>query len=172
MGGFGELIQSLHIDGALIIAQTVNFLLLLLILTRLVYRPLIRTLNQRREKIEASLQKVAEIEEEMAQLRTYHQNQLAKANTEAQAIIEQARTQATEEKQATLDKTKADIEELVARAHRDIDQQKEDMLRDAQLRLAEILVPALEAVLRESVDTPLQQELMAHATRQIQKSYQ
>jgi F-type H+-transporting ATPase subunit b len=171
MGGFSTLLESLHIEWSLILAQAVNFLLLLAVLTKLVYRPLLRALSERRRAIETSLEKAAEIEKHMQRISEQHREQLAKTHKEAQRIIEAARAQASEEKQTLLASAKDEVEALVARAHKDVDQQKEDMLQDARAQMADILVPALEAVLSRSVDEDIKKALTARATRDIQKHY-
>lgn len=171
MGGFSELLESLHIEWPLIVAQAVNFLLLLVVLTKLVYRPLLNALSERRRTIETSLQKAAEVEKQMQLLSEQHRAQLAKTHKEAQQIIEEARVQASEEKQELLALTKRDIEKLVDRAHKDIEQQKEDMLYDARRHMADILVPALEEVLSRSVDEDMKKALTVRATRDIQEHF-
>src|SRR5690606_17998002 len=113
-----ELFQSLHIQWQLIAAQAVNFLLLAFILTKVLYKPLMNALNTRRATIEASLQKAADIEEQMKNLRTYHEEQLIKARDEAQTIITAARASSDTERQARLEKTQQDIEALFERAQK------------------------------------------------------
>lgn len=166
-----ELFQSLHIQWQLIAAQAVNFFLLAFILTKVAYKPLINALNNRRETIEASLQKAADIEEQMAKFRQYHEEQLVKARDEAQAIITEARANSDAERQARLEKTQQDIEALFERAQKEIAAQKDDMLRDVEKRMADMLIPALENVLRESVDDDLRAKLFERSVAKVSDLY-
>ena len=50
-----ELFHSLGIDWKLLLAQGTNFLVVLIVLTFVLWKPLIRVLNERRKKIEAGL---------------------------------------------------------------------------------------------------------------------
>ena len=166
-----ELLTSLHIEWQLIIAQAVNFLLLLFLLTKFVYGPLMATLNKRRETIEESLQKAADIEEQAANARTYHEEQLVKAGDEAQAIITEARAAADEERGARLAKTQEEIEALFARATKEIATQKDEMISDVEKRMADMLIPALENVLRESVDEETRAKLFERSVAKVQELY-
>ncbi|MEX0916681.1 MAG: F0F1 ATP synthase subunit B [Candidatus Spechtbacterales bacterium] len=166
-----ELLNSLHIQWQLIAAQAVNFFLLAFILTKVAYKPLMSALNNRRETIEASLQKAADIEEQMAKFREYHEEQLVKARDEAQAIITEARTNSDTERQARLEKTGQDIEAIFTRAEKEIVAQKDDMLRDVEKRMADMLIPALENVLRESVDEDLRAKLFERSVAKVSELY-
>lgn len=166
-----ELLNSLHIQWQLIAAQAVNFFLLAFILTKVAYKPLMNALNNRRETIEASLQKAADIEEQMAKFREYHEEQLVKARDEAQAIITEARTNSDTERQARLEKTGQDIEAIFTRAEKEIVAQKDDMLRDVEKRMADMLIPALENVLRESVDEDLRAKLFERSVAKVSELY-
>jgi len=166
-----ELFQSLHIQWQLIAAQAVNFFLLAFILTKLVYKPLMKSLHERRTTIEESLQKAADIEEQMKSLRAYHEEQLIKARDEAQAIITEARAGADTEREARLVKTQQDIEALFERAQKEIAAQKDDMVRDMEKRMADMLIPALQNVLREAVDEDLRAKLFERSVQKVSELY-
>jgi F-type H+-transporting ATPase subunit b len=166
-----ELLSSLHIQWQLIAAQAVNFFLLAFILTKVAYKPLMNALNNRRETIEASLQKAADIEEQMAKFRQYHEEHLVKARDEAQAIITEARANSDTERQLRLEKTQQDIEAIFTRAEKEIAAQKDDMLRDVEKRMADMLIPALENVLRESVDEDLRAKLFERSVAKVSELY-
>ncbi|MEX2008306.1 MAG: F0F1 ATP synthase subunit B [Candidatus Spechtbacterales bacterium] len=166
-----EIIESLHIEWSQILAQAVNFILLLGILTWFVYKPLLRALNERRERIETSLEQAAEIDQRMDEMRAYHQEQMAKAHKEAQEIIAAARVQTDEERQEQLDRVQHEVEQLIERAHQEIGREKDAMLRQARGELAQLLVPALERVLQSSMDETTQQAVMARAIQTIKSEY-
>ncbi|MCK4891918.1 MAG: hypothetical protein KAS78_04575, partial [Candidatus Pacebacteria bacterium] len=60
-----EIFSKLGLDYKLIIAQAVNFVLLLIILQRLAYKPILKMLNDRTEKIDKSLKQAEQIKEEL-----------------------------------------------------------------------------------------------------------
>lgn len=166
-----ELFHNLHIEWPLILAQAVNFLLLLFILTKLLYKPLIARLNERQKIIRESLERAEAMEKKVEQFRSYQQEQLARMRADAQKIIETGHRQGEKEKAGLVESAKKDIEALIARAHGEIKQQKEEMIRSAQAQMAQILVPALEKILTESMDVNIRKELMVRATQKIKEAY-
>ena len=60
-----ELLQKLGIDWRLLIAQLVNFSILVIILYKLLYKPVLKVLNDRKEKIEQGLKDAKSLGEEL-----------------------------------------------------------------------------------------------------------
>ena len=85
-----EILHQLGIDWKLLASQAVNFLVLLTALTYLVYRPLLKVLRERRQKIEFGLQGAAEAEKRLTEIDALRQERLVKADTEALAIVTKA----------------------------------------------------------------------------------
>jgi F-type H+-transporting ATPase subunit b len=94
-----ELLESLHIEWPLLIAQIVNFLILLAILGRFVYKPLMGILSQRREMIAQSVEKSQQLDAQFKEAQEHRAKELTKARREAQSIIVQAKNIAESERQ-------------------------------------------------------------------------
>ena len=167
----GDLLASLGIDWRVFVAQAITFLMLLFILRAKVYTPLLTTLNNRRKKIEESLEQQKEIEQQMEDIREYHKDQIIQARNEAQAIIATAQENMEKERAVQLVKAQKEINALFEKANKDIEAQKQEMLKNVESRVAEILIPALERVLQESVDEPTRQQLYERSVRRINELY-
>jgi len=165
------LLEGLHINWMLILAQAFSFLILLFILTRYTYKPLFQVLNERRDTIETSLQKAEEIDEQMENLRTYHEEQLIKARDEARKIIAQAKTTANQDREKQLIKTQEEIDALFARARTEIAAEKQEMARDVEKQTAKFLIPALEKILQESVDDDVRQQIYERSVKRVAQLY-
>lgn len=83
-GLFGQL----GIDWRLLIGQGVNFFILLILLSALVYRPLVRILDQRRRTIERGLADAARAAEELRGVTQLTAARLAQADAQALVIVE------------------------------------------------------------------------------------
>ena len=84
-----ELLGKLGIDWRLLIAQIINFLLLLVILYRLLYKPVIALLDQRSAKIEKSLQAAQQIEANLKQTESERAQKILAAKKEAAVEVAQ-----------------------------------------------------------------------------------
>ena len=83
-----QLLHNLGIEPLLLIAQIVNFLLLLFILKKFLYNPVINMLNDRTKKIEESLKQAKEIEEKRIEIEKEKIKEILKARKEAEQILE------------------------------------------------------------------------------------
>ena len=59
----GDLISQLGIDAKLLIAQVINFVVLLVVLYAFAYKPILKMLHKRTEKIEAGSKNAEKVEQ-------------------------------------------------------------------------------------------------------------
>jgi F-type H+-transporting ATPase subunit b len=146
-GGGGGMIS---LDKSLII-QVVNFLILLFLLSRLLYRPLLAKMNERTEAIKKSLEEAQRARAEAARQQEQNAEQLRAAHAEAAAIRAAALREAAEEQRKLVDAARAESQRLVesARAQMDADiRRARDELRREVVDLA---IDAAEKLVRRSL---------------------
>jgi len=97
-----ELIEKIGLDLKLLIAQVVNFLLVLLILWMTVYKPLVAMLNRRRVKIEKGMKDAEDAAKGLAEVTAVRKEKLAEAEKETLEIISQSAVQAKEKEEEIL----------------------------------------------------------------------
>lgn len=166
------LFASLGLDWRVLVAHSINFGVLFLVLTIFTYKPLLRTLNKRKKMIEKSMEQKQEIEQQLEDIREYHKEQIIQARNEAQAILASAQENAEKERSVQLVKAQKEINALFEKANKDIEAQKQEMLKNVEARIAEILIPALERVLQESVDDKTREQLYQRSVQKINELYQ
>lgn len=100
--------DKLGIEPSLLLAQVVNFSIIVFVLTKLLYKPILAMLAKRRREIEEGLQLTATLQEEEEKMAVKKQKLLDAARKEAAAIVEEAKRQGKEEEK-----------EIVAIAHKE-----------------------------------------------------
>ncbi len=88
-----ELIHQLGIDWKLLLTQGVNFFILLVALTFLIYKPLVKTLEARRKKIESGILGAEEAEKRLHQIEILKKEKVGEAEKKAAGIISEAEKQ-------------------------------------------------------------------------------
>lgn len=160
-----DVLAKLGIDWKLLIAQAVNFLILLFVLKRYAYKPLVQALEARTKKIEQGL-KDAELSQAKLQSVVEEEKQiLAAAREEARNILVEAEGSAKKRDGMMLEETKQKIDRMIAEADTHLAENQAKLLREAKAELSEAVLLATKKVLGEKVDTVLDAEL-------IQKSLQ
>ncbi len=153
-----QLFSQLGIDWKLLIAQAVNFLLLLTILRLFVYGPLTEMLRKRREKIEDGLQKAREADERLRDINHMAVEKIKHAEAEGVKIIAQVQAEAKEHEAALMAKAKeheaaamkAADERAVARdaeAHRALDAEAAMLVKQAIVRTVELSPSSIDDAL-------------------------
>src|SRR4030066_2412588 len=108
-----ELLTKLGIDWKLLIAQIVNFLVLLFILWKFAYGPILAMLEKRQKKIEKGLKDAEAAGKKLEESEERQKEILKKARTEAKEIVEKAHTQAEKSKSEIAVEAKWQAEKMV-----------------------------------------------------------
>ncbi len=155
-----EIFEKLGIDYRLIIAQAVNFVLLLVILQRLAYKPVLKMLNDRTEKIDKSLKQAQKIEEELKNTEETKIAEIKKAKEEAQKIIKEAQDSAEKKSLEALEKTKAKTKEIVENAKQEIRSEKEKSVAEAKKEIADVSILIAKKIIGNSIDEKEQKKIV------------
>ena len=162
-----ELLTKLGIDWRLLIAQIVNFTVLLFVLYRFRYKPLSTLLENRRQRIEKSLAEAARIEADAKRMDELKIQRTEEARREAAKIMEEAAQKAEAQRQATLDKTKQAAAVVVMKAKDEIQAEKTAMLCSVQSETANLVVSVAEKVLREKLDDEKDRKFIEETIKQL-----
>ncbi len=154
-GGLG----TLGINLKIFIAQLVNFGVVLLVLWKWAYKPVVNLLEQRQEKIAQGIKQAEEVEKRVHNLESEQKKVIAEARAEATSILEEARASADERKGKLLSKAKEEVQSVVQKGKAQLAAEKDQMIRDARDEIAKIAVEASRKILAESVDTKTAQKL-------------
>ena len=159
----------LELDLQQILSQAISFVILLWLLRRFTWRPLLAILDQRRRHIETTLQDVAGKKAEMERLQADYAQRLGKIDDEARVKIQQAvlegkriaievQEEARAQAQAILAKSKETVELELAKA--------KVTLRD---QVADMTVEAVERVLKQKLDAKSDRALVESALDELER---
>lgn len=162
-----EIFEKLGIDYRLIIAQAVNFVLLLVVLQRLAYKPVLKMLNDRTEKIDKSLRQARKIEEELKNTEETKIAEIKKAKESAQKIIKEARDNAEKKSQEALEKTRTKTKEIVENAKQEIKSEKEKSVAEAKKEIADVSILIAKKIIGNNIDKNKEKDLIDNILRKI-----
>lgn len=155
-----ELIYKLGIDWKLLIAQIVNFVILLLLLKKFLYKPFINLMNNRQKKIIDGLEKAKKGEEEFQKIQELREKELVKVQKEAEKMIIKAKEIGDKKQQEILKEVDEKTKKIVEEARGRIEIEKEKMLKEARQDIANLVVNATEKILKEKVDKNKEKEMI------------
>lgn len=143
-GGF------INLDKTLII-QAVNFGLLLAVLWRFLYRPLLSKMNERTEAIRKSLEEAQAARAEAQRERESHAAKIQAANAEAQAIRAAALKEAAEEQRRLVEAARGEAARLVESAKAELEQDVRRARQDLRREVSDLAITAAEQLIKKSL---------------------
>ena len=154
MGDLGLNIPSL-------IAFLVNFVILLVILYLFAYKPILRLMDQRTDKIREGLEAAETARQEMAKSQADTQRALNEARIEGQKLIEQARDMAERYRTEERDRARQEAEAIIARARDDITRERDAAIQEVRSHFADLAIAAAEQIIERSLDRDAHSQLIA-----------
>jgi len=121
-----ELIEKLGIDWKLLLAQAVNFLVILAILRLTVYKPLVRILNERRRKIEQGLKDSHDAARRLNEVDAAYKQKIAEAEKESLVIFSKLEQHAKEKEAEILRVAKGKEAEILSTAEKIAEAKKKE----------------------------------------------
>jgi len=161
------LLASLGINWMLLLAQAINFCIVLLVLWRWVYRPLVKAMESRSKKIADGLAKSEEAKKLIAEARAEKDATARQVEKERQSMMQAVKAEAEQERQALQAKTQADIDRQLQEARERLKREKEMTLQAVKNEAADLVALAAEKVTAGAIKPQVQRELVADAMKDV-----
>lgn len=160
----------MDIQLAQIIFQAINFGLVLFVLTRFIYKPVLKLLEDRKKKVAQAAKSSNEILQEKENLEKMKANILSKANQNAQKIENDTKNEAKKSAKILMEKSKEELSLKETKFTEELAKLKKDKLKSMEKELKQAAVVIAEKVLQESIDAKKHQKLIDQQIDEIIES--
>lgn len=143
-----------------LIAQLVNFGLLLVIFSVFLYKPLLRVLDERRKRIQEGLEASEEAKRRLAETEQEVARELDRARREGQELIAQAQQISARIQNEAREQARKDAEQLLERARNEIQLERDGAIAELRREFAELTITAAERVIKRSLDEKAHRDLI------------
>ncbi len=146
----------------LIFWQLIGFLLLLFLLGKFAWKPILNALQEREVSIEEALAAAEHAKTEMARLKSDNEKLLIEARKERDNMLKEASKAASDLREEAKGQASKEASRIIADAKIAIDTEKKAALADIKQQVAELSVQIAERILREKLsDDKSQKEYVA-----------
>jgi F-type H+-transporting ATPase subunit b len=166
------IIEAFHLDVKLLMAQIINFTIVLAVLYKFAYQPLLKVMNERTGKIEKGLKDAQKAQEQLEKAEKNRDEKITEAKKEARDLLEKAREIAEKNREEILNKTKQDSKILIGNAKETIEAEKDKMIKEVRQEIGKLTGIALEKVLEERQIGEADKKIIKKATEEIEGSHQ
>ena len=156
----GELFEGLGINIPNLIAQIVSFGALFGLLYIVAYKPILRMLDARSQKVKESMEQAEQVKAQAASAEDELKKQIEAGRKEGQEIVNRARLSGEELVQKAQEQAKAESVAILARAQADISRERDQAITVLRQEFADLTIDAAEKVIDRSLDKAAHRQLI------------
>ncbi|HOY39698.1 MAG: F0F1 ATP synthase subunit B [Bacteroidales bacterium] len=138
--------------------MSISFILLVLILAKFAWKPILTSINKRNQSIEDALMSAEKAREEMASLKSENEKILLQAKAQREEILKEARIFGEKIIADAKTSAKTDIDKMKEQARLEITSEKTAALSQIKNQVAEISIQIAEKLLRKNLEEKERQE--------------
>ncbi len=162
-----DILNDFGVKPILLAAQVVNFFVLLFILQKFLYKPLLKVLADRKKTIASSLKNAEKIEQQLLKTEQDREQTLDQASKEAQKMIDQATKAANSIIVDAHAKAAADIQELLERNRQSMKQEREQLRSEVRADAAHLIALSLQKITGKVLTSADQKKLIDQSVKGI-----
>jgi len=145
-------------DIGLVFWNTIAFLVLLIVLGKFAWKPMLKAIAVRESGIEEALLRADKMKAEIAAMQNENEALLAKAREERAGMIKDAKETADKMVSEAKDKAKQEYDRIISDAQLAITQQKNAALTEVKNQVGTLVVEVAEKILRKELSNKAEQE--------------
>jgi len=158
-------IQTFHIDWKIIVAQVINFAIVLFVLQFLALKPLKKMMKERSENIEGGLNDAVKNAELLANTKKEYDAVISNARTEAHTIFQEGKKEAETKKAEMIENAKKEVDTMILNGKKVLESEKAKIIEEAKQEIVSLVVKATEKLLESHTNEKYDEQ----AINQIKK---
>ena len=147
--------------------QIINTVILLLVLKKILFKPVLNIIEKRENMIQEDLAAGAKAKNEGIALKKEYEEKVSIAKEEGREIIRQATARAEEKSNQIVSDAQAEAVALKAKASKDIAQEKEQAIAEIRNDISDIAILAASKVLEEDIDKSKHEDLIEKFIKEV-----
>lgn len=160
-------ISAIGLDWKALVFQAINFIVLLWLLKRFAYRPVLNLLEARRQKIAESLRTADDIAAQKENLEVQRTHRLRQVEAEAAAVISASKAEAASILQAAAERARVEAEHIRKQAAAHVENQRRALRAEVKNESLALIKKAIERLLRQKLDAPADAKFIQQALTEI-----
>lgn len=160
-------LAKLGFDVPVFIAQLINFGLLLVLLRLFAYKPIMKMLDNRANKIKESLEAGDRAKQDAVSAEKEIAKKIEEASASGQQIVGQAVKTAEEVKRRAALDAKKEADAIVSKAQVEIQREKQESMTELRKEVADLAVLVAGKAIGESIDKETQRRLIENTLKEV-----
>jgi F-type H+-transporting ATPase subunit b len=159
-------------EPGLMIWTAISFVILLILLWKVAYKPITGALKKREETIRSTLEEAKKDRDSAEALVEKYEAQIAQARDEAQKILAEGKMLGENVRKEIIQKAHEEANQIVKRAQEEIGFQKEKALMELKERIADLTIMAASKVVAKTLDKKDHEQLLEEYVSKVGEMYE
>lgn len=163
-----EILGEFGVQPVLLLAQIINFSILLFVLHRFLYKPIMKVLNERRDKVETSMKQAEEIQKKLDETESRQKDIIGQAESESSKIIGEAKEAGKKLQEETLLETDRRVNESFEKNKETLKLEREKMITEVKTDMADLVAETTKKILGKYVASKDNEELVKKTLKDLE----
>lgn len=159
---------QLGINLNFLIAQIIHFIILIVVLRLLLYKPVLNMLAARRQRIQDSLAEADRVRQEAATARQEYERQLEEERRRSYETAQKSIQEAQKARESIIAEAQKEAEAIRARARAEAERERTQVLSELREQVADLAMQASERIVRTTLDEAAQRKIVNDFLTQIE----
>ncbi len=155
-----QALEALGVNLPSLLWHTINFLILIALMIRFLYKPVTRMLDERAMRIKESMERAEAINQQLTRTNEETRLALENARKEAQAIADRASEIGEQIKAQARKDAQAEADKILVQARQQIEQERRQTISELRLEMATLVVAAAGKVIGRQLDDRAQHQMV------------
>lgn len=160
--------EKLGIQPSLLVAQVVNFAIIVVVLTKLLYKPILGVLEKRKREIAQGLAITEKMQQEEEKFKERKEKMLLEVRKEGHEVIEEARKQAKVEEKEILATAREEASEVMAKGKAEVERMRAALSKNLEAESIKLAVIIAKRILAKTLTTADQHTILAKHLKEIE----
>lgn len=169
-GTIAKMAGQFGVTWPLLTAQIINFCIVVFILYRFAFRPVLRTIDDRQKKISDGLNYAEEMKKKLDESEKYYSEMVSKATHEAQQIIHQAREKAKSHLEEQAQEAVNRAESMMKKANESIELERKKMMKSVRNEIKDLAVEVACKALGKTISDADRKTFNQNAAKELSAS--
>lgn len=161
--------DKLGINPLGLLAQIINFFIILWLLKKFLYGPVMTVIQERQKKIAQSMDDVKKIEERLGKMENTIHKKLTEADRQVNQIIIEAKTSGQKIQKQAQSQAQAEAKKIISQAEARLKIKEQQMIKKVEGKVADLAIVMTEKIIK-GLDPEVKYKLTQNSIKQISKT--
>jgi len=164
-----KILTDFGIQPVYLAAQVVNFVILLLILKKFLYKPILTVLENRKQTVSENIAKAKQIQTTLESTEQQSAEAIKEASKQAKSILDKASNRANKIIADAHEKAQTDIELMIENGKQNISVEREMMKNEMREELAGLVIMGLQTVAGKTFEQQDHDKIVEQAVNNLKE---